>query len=502
MTDYNRYIPEPTLQNSSFQLSNDNKANRLMNDYVTEGLTIGGTPIKVFKLLGIHEQQTLTALTGKLISNGEYPDYPTINLQLDDCSEWRSIKHCGKRSNDTFIGYDFGPILYDDGGAKYAIDTQKKYHVTSVFIQQSELSNNRITKARVENSEDGKIWKGISLLNLPDDGDEHWLDIKQSYPARYWRIVPTVYTGSDDDLWIVKKFALSEYLKTNITNIQDNIFMENRDRSYSMDPIDIKAFYSLIDITTDLTQYGIQLSDQYTFKFGFNLTINKLKRPIVIGDILEIPCEVQYDINMNPVRKYLEITDVGWDSSGFTPGWQSTIYSVIAKPMIASQETMDIVGDLNNDFFENVLDTYNSTALKVSNNIKATANTNVPEFGANINDTVTIPEDIVQNAANHGVDLAKLNPDPHGYGLEDAMPPNNAPYTEGDEYPKNPSNGDYHRLTYSKISDPIPPRLYQYSSKKNRWIFLESDKRFASNSKKPQLEQYLNSGIDITKIVK
>jgi hypothetical protein len=278
--------------------------------------------------------------------------------------------------------------------------------------------------------------------------------------------------------------------------------MENRDRSYSMDPIDIKAYYSLIDITTDLTQYGIQLSDQYTFKFGFNLTINKLKRPIVIGDILEIPCEVQFDINMNPVRKYLEITDVGWDSSGFTPGWQSTIYSVIGKPMLASQETMDIVGDLNNDFFENVLDTYNSTALKVSNNIKATANTNVPEFGANINDTVTIPENIVENAANYGVDLNKLNPNPIGYGLEDAMPPNNAPYTEGDEYPKNPLNGDYHRLTYSKLSDPIAPRLYQYSSKKNRWIFLESDKRFASNSKKPQLEQYLKNGEDITKIVK
>ena len=82
------------------------------------------------------------------------------------------------------------------------------------------------------------------------------------------------------------------------------------------------------------------------------------------------------------------------------------------------------------------------------------------------------------------------------------MPPNNAPYTEGDEYPKSPSNGDYHRLTYSKLDDPIPPRLYQYSTIKNRWIFLESDKRFASNSKKPQLEQYLNSGIDITKIVK
>lgn len=217
---------------------------------------------------------------------------------------------------------------------------------------------------------------------------------------------------------------------------------------------------------------------------------------------MEIPCEVQYDINMNPVRKYLEITDVGWDSSGFTPGWQSTLYSVIAKPMIASQETMDIVGDLNNDFFENVIDTYNSTALKASNNIKAQANTNVPEVGANINDTVTIPDNIIQNAANFGVNLNILNPDPNGYGLEDAMPPNNAPYTEGDEYPKNPKNGDYHRLTYSKLDDPIPPRLYQFSTVKNRWIFLESDKRFAANSKKPQLSEYLKSGTDITKIVK
>jgi hypothetical protein len=492
-----RIIPTDTPK-PKFSLYGDELSNKLLNDYSAETFEIGGTIINVYKLLGIHEQKSLTALNGTIISNGEYPEFPMDNLKKNDCQEWRSIKHCGKRSKDTYIGYDFGDII-QDGSKKYAIHTENKYHVTSIFIHQGSNDYNRISSARLENSSDGINYKGISLITFPNDDKEHWIDVKQSFPARYWRIVPTIYNGTENDLWILKKLAFSEYTKTSITNIQDDIFLENRDREYSMDYIPIKAYYNLADITTDFEKFAMPfLNNDYNFKFNFNITINSLKRPIVIGDILEVPCETQYDINMNPIRKWLEVSDVGLDAATYTVGWQFTTYNVIAKPMLSSQETMDIVGDLNNTFNDPM---FNTSALKSSDKIKAEYNTMVPEVGANHNDTQEISPDTVLNGLKYGVNLNKLNIDNKSYLVEDGMPPNGLPYTEGSKYPENPSNGDYHRLTYEFLKDPIAPKLFQYSSKKSRWIYLETDKRISSNSKKPFVSEYIN-GVDASKIGK
>jgi hypothetical protein len=494
----NRVIPPETHNNSAFQLWDEPLSNRLLNDYVTEGLNIGGCVVNVHKLLGIHEQKKLTLLDGTPICNGEYPEFPASSISENNDEEWHSIKHCGERDPNTYIGIDFGPIKLHDNINKYAIDTEVKYHITSILIQQGKLEQNRVLKARVENSNNGEQWKGISLISLPNDSDEHWIDIKQSFAARYWRLVPISYAG--DGLWVLKKLAFSEYTKTHIKNIQDDIFLENRDREYSIDPIPVKAYYDQVEVQTDLSQFGIDLKNQYTFKFGFNLTIQKLRRPIVIGDVLDVLCEIQYDVDLNPIKKYLEVTDVTWTAGAYTPGWQPTIYTVTAQPMYASQETMDIVGDLNSNFFDSVSDKFNTTALKMSDKIRAEANTEVPEKGASHNDTYVIPQDIIDAGLTHGVDYSKLNVSPTMYPFEDGMPPNGEPYTEGDEYPAKPKNKDYHRLTYSKLKEPIAPRLYQYSSAKGRWIYLETDKRFEMNSKKPTLESFIEGNIDLSKI--
>lgn len=494
----NRVVPPETHNNGAFQLWDEPLSNRLMNDYVTENLNIGGCVVNVHKLLGVHEQKTLSQLAGTPICNGQYPEFPVNNISENNNYEWHSIKYCGVRDPNTFIGYDFGPIMLPNGQDKYAIPTEVKYHIRSVFIQQSSLEKNRVSKVRVENSNNGTEWKGVSLLNLPNDDAEHWLDIKASYPARFWRLVPINYVG--DGLWGIKKFALSEYDSTQLSNVQDVILLENRDRNYSTDPIPIKAYFDQIDISTDLSQFGINLNDKYTFKFGFNLTIQKIKRPIVVGDILDVLAEIQFDPNLTPVKKYLEVTDVTWTASGYTPNWQPTLYTVTAQPMFASQETRDIVGELNNDFFDALTDGFNTTALKVSKAIRAESNTLVPEFGSSLNDSYEIPPELVDIGKKHGVNYNKLNVGPKRYPFEDAMPPNGLPYTEGDTFPESPKNKDYHRMTYSQLTDPIPPRLYQYSSVKSRWIYLETDLRFADNGKKPTLDQHITGNVDVSKL--
>lgn len=79
------------------------------------------------------------------------------------------------------------------------------------------------------------------------------------------------------------------------------------------------------------------------------------------------------------------------------------------------------------------------------------------------------------------------------YQTSDGMPPNSAPYTEGEEFPAKPTDKDYHRLTYEKIDDELPARLHRYSGAKKRWIYIESDYRAKYNKKQPILSEFINN---------
>jgi hypothetical protein len=94
------------------------------------------------------------------------------------------------------------------------------------------------------------------------------------------------------------------------------------------------------------------------------------------------------------------------------------------------------------------------------------------------------------------------------YGI-DALPPNGEEYTESDEFPKNPKDGAYHRLTYTYVGKDIPARLHRWSNKKNKWIFLERDHRAEIRDAKPLLQDYENpdgssvtSPAEVSKIIK
>lgn len=488
---------------SPFQLSNDTKANKYINSVVNEGLNIGGAVIHIFKLLGIHEQEKLVDLTGNgtPVASGEYPQFPVLNAFTHNIAEWRSVQRGPMVTSAAFLGYDFGEIKLDNGRLRYGTETEVKQHITSILIQQGCETNTRVTKARVERSNDGVQWFGVAIIDLANDDLEHWIDIKQSAPSRFWRIRPLVFTGGANDFWTVRKLGLSEYLKTDVTNVQDEYgFMENRDRSYATDPLTLKGYYSILDVQTDLTRFGYDFNDSYVFQIGFDSIVRALNRPIVVGDILEIPSEVQYDVHLKPVKKFLEVTDVSWASVGFTPGYQPTLYTVVAQPMIASQETLDIVGgninapSTDNEFFDMFNDHFSPENMASDINVRADANTAVPEMGTDSADEMVFPDDMLVKAAKKRIGLVKLTTKGESLPyIEDGMPPNGESYTEGPSLPTNGTDGAYHRLTYINVKDPIPTRLYKFSSIKNRWIFMEEDKRMRMNSIKPQYDMFLNN---------
>jgi len=67
--------------------------------------------------------------------------------------------------------------------------------------------------------------------------------------------------------------------------------MENRDRDYSPVAVKLKGYYDLIDVTSDLTKFGIDinLGTEYRIRINFNAAVTSLGRPIIICDILKLP---------------------------------------------------------------------------------------------------------------------------------------------------------------------------------------------------------------------
>ncbi len=486
-----------------WNITEQSKTNCLVNAYQQETLGIAGANINVYKLLGAYEQLLLVDLVGNgsAISSGDEPNYPAKEAYSKTRTQWVSTHSGDGVTMSSYIGYDFGEIKTINDRLRYGIDTSVRYQIATIKIKQGQFSKNRVTKARVERSEDGFNWYGVSIINLPDNDQLNTISFKQSVPNRYWRIRPVLFNGGECDSWMVQALELHEFINTSLDNY-DPILLESRDRNYATTPILLRGFYDLISPNTDLTRFGFELpSLSYQIKINFDACIILLGRPIVIGDILELPSEIQYTPDLIPIKKYLEVTDITWDSSTYTPGWQPTMLLVTALPAMASQETQDIFGDLatkrdnlgslDNDIggshiyqdFIDISQTINQTALNM-----------LPERGSDSANVIRQFEPETLDAANSlNIPISKLGLDPIALYVESAIPPNGAQYTEDSVFPAAPNNGDYHRLTYVGLSKDVPARLYRYSTNKSRWVYLETDRRNQFNNQKSILEDYLVS---------
>lgn len=104
-----------------------------------------------------------------------------------------------------------------------------------------------------------------------------------------------------------------------------------------------------------------------------------------------------------------------------------------------------------------------------------------------------LSDELIQYGKDHNLNIESLDRNRNLYGV-DGMPPNGEPFTEGDDFPKNPKNGDYHRLTYTFLKErEIPPRLYRYSKLKGEWIFIETDRRYVFKKTKPYMQEFIDN---------
>ena len=144
------------------------------------------------------------------------------------------------------------------------------------------------------------------------------------------------YIGTDDGT-VVKDF----------TQIQDMLFLENRDRKYDSEIYRIRGHYNVQNIDFNLSQFGLFLDNDVLFMtVHINDFIKYVGRKPISGDVFELPhLTDQFALNQGDISlpRYYVIEDVGRASEGFSATWYPHLYRLRCKKMTAGQQFNDIL---------------------------------------------------------------------------------------------------------------------------------------------------------------
>lgn len=310
--------------------------------------------------------------------------------------------------------------------------------------------------------------------------------------------------------------SVPEYDQQSPSNIQDLLFLENRDRKYDPDVYIMRGVYNVQDIDFNLSQFGLFLQNDTVFiSFHINDTVEKLGRKIISGDVIELPhLKDEHALNdlKFALKRYYVIEDVNRAAEGFAADWYPHLYRAKCKPLVDSQEFKDILDQVaNTDAYLGEWDPntvyevgdivqYDSIKYEVMAPVSGLAppDTTYYKVADTLRDIVStyeremqITEAILDQADSDspksGYDTTNLfslrynadvSADPNGlegYLLEDGIPNNGAAFTAGIAFPLAPVEGQFHLRT-----DFLPKRLFRYSGV--RWIKVEDAKRMTMNN--------------------
>lgn len=318
-----------------------------------------------------------------------------------------------------------------------------------------------------------------------------------------------------------------EYTSPNETQIQDLLFLENRDRKYDPDIYLLRGVYNLSDIDFNLSQFGLFLQNDTIFMtFHINDTVEKLGRKIMAGDVIELPhLKDEYALNdfSFALKRFYVVEEVNRAAEGFSVTWYPHLYRAKCKPLVDSQEFKEILdgvaGEGSNQTLRDVMSTYEKE-MQITAAVLDQAEADAPKSGydttkfyhmqrgpdgspqlisADLTDTY-ITNDQPQATDENGAPLFDTEGNPiyagvtadqtyrtierPGYGtlngntsswLDDALPANGARFTAGIAFPTTPQEGQFCLRT-----DYMPQRLFRYSG--TRWIKIEDNVRMTMNN--------------------
>ena len=280
-----------------------------------------------------------------------------------------------------------------------------------------------------------------------------------------------------------------QYLNQSEQNIQDLLFVENRDRKYDDDVYALRGHYTRGDSDFDLTQFGIFLSaGTIIMTFHLNDMVSTLGRRIMSGDVIELPHLKDFHQLDEGVpaalKRYYVAGDASYASEGFSPSWWPHLWRVKFEPLVDAQEYKDIIDKItisedSTTTIAQVLSTYDKN-IAINDAVVAQAEAEVPrsgydvehlfelkEFSGNVEDTPTADDthrsttDEDATASNNEANESQLaDVRLTGYLTGDAFGDN---IGSGISFPTSPSTNDlFLRLDF------LPNRLFKYDG--NRWV--------------------------------
>ena len=314
------------------------------------------------------------------------------------------------------------------------------------------------------------------------------------------------------------------YTGNSVSNIQDLLFLENRDRKYDSDIYLLRGIYNIQDTDFNLSQFGLFLQNDTIFvNFHINDTVEKIGRKLIAGDVIELPhLKDQFALNdfKFSLKRFYVIEEVSRAAEGFSATWYPHLYRAKCKPLVDSQEFSEILDGLADDTgtdtstsLRDILSTYEKE-MQITQAVLDQAESDAPQSGYDTTAyysiqldqetgrTTLVSVDASAITVDHGVQatdesgfpLVDDNGDPiyvgstassetlspsatgyTGYLLGDGIPPNGAPFTAGTGFPPSATEGQFClRLDF------MPKRLFRFNG--IRWVKFENQDRMTMSN--------------------
>jgi hypothetical protein len=279
------------------------------------------------------------------------------------------------------------------------------------------------------------------------------------------------------------------------TNIQDLLFLENRDRKYSEEIYRIRGIYNVQNIDFNLSQFGLFIdNDTIYMTVHINDFVTYIGRKPLSGDVLELPhlrdnfALNEYEIGL---PRYYVIEDVGRASEGFSATWYPHLYRLRLKKITDAQQFADILDkpaiDANGDPIDKTLRDILSTRgaeLQINDAVILQAEADSPKSGYETRQFYTLAVDeqgkTTLNTADNtsGLDASvtsitalESNKRPvrtgyTGFLVGDGFPQNGYDFGHGIQFPETAGPDDFFLRT-----DFMPNRLFRFNG--SRWVKVE-----------------------------
>ena len=189
----------------------------------------------------------------------------------------------------------------------------------------------------------------ISLYKPEKGNDYHFMDrqIHEMFTVGGTDVFVHKYLGPNNPETADATADQPHYDAVKETNIQDMLFLENRDRKYDPDIYTMRGIYNVQDIDFDMGQFGLFLSNDTLFMtIPINSSVKTLGRKIMSGDVIELPhLKDEYALNDHQValKRFYVVEDVNRASEGFSPTWYPHLYRLKLKQIDDRQEYKEIL---------------------------------------------------------------------------------------------------------------------------------------------------------------